>query len=210
MAGTTINLSGTVTPSGAAVNVGLSTSATTGPGGLTTATVTGTTWTVSIIPSTAGTYYIWAESGAAAPAVSAAVTVSSSQTALTWTQIGSTPSGGITGITIFNGYTANLGTPTVHGSSVTPDVALTVATGFSGTSAIFWYDSNSTNTSSTGGTVASGTVNNSIGMPGGSTAVFSPGVAPATPGTYYAKLSITGTGTDAGTYIFTSQAITVT
>ena len=93
-----LGLAGTVAPSGTAVQVGLSTSATVAPTSWTAATVTGGTWSASLTPSAAGTYYIWAEQtgSTSVQAVSAAVTVTASTAAPTITNTyGSTYSWGI-------------------------------------------------------------------------------------------------------------------
>ena len=74
--GAMIALSGTVSPANAAVQVGLSTSATAAPGAWVNAVVSNGGWTASLMPTVAGTYYIWAQNAAAGlSAVSAAVTV---------------------------------------------------------------------------------------------------------------------------------------
>lgn len=209
-AGVALSLSGTVSPTNTAVNVGLSSSATVAPGSFTSATVSGEGWTASLTPASAGTWYIWAESGFATPAVSAAVTISAGQTGLNWTQISTSTTGGVTALADTAGSDVNLGTPVVHGSAVTPDVTITLGSGSTCNGAVFWFDTSATNQSSTGGTVASGTVNAAAGIPGGYVAAFNPGVAPAAAGTFYGKVSLTVTGTNSGTYVFASQVITVT
>lgn len=77
-AGAVLSLAGTVSPSGAAVQVGLSGSGTTAPTNWTAAAVNGTGWTASLTPSTAGIYYLWAQQtgDTSARAVSAAITIS--------------------------------------------------------------------------------------------------------------------------------------
>ncbi len=200
--GTAMNLAGTVSPSGTAVTVGLSTTV--------NATVTGTAWTASVTPSTAGTYYIWAQSGSAAPAVSAAVTIASGSTALTFSLVSGSPgTGGISTVTPSSSYAVNMVTPIAHGTAVTPAVTFAQASGNTLSTAQFWYDTSATASNPSGGTVASGTLNSSVG---GSTGIsfFNPAPAPASAGTYYAKYQFVTTGTDSGTYTFVSQAVTVT
>jgi len=77
--GTALALTGTVSPSGVAVQVGLSSSASSAPSSWVSATVSGTGWTASLTPASAGTFYIWAEQTAtpSVQAVSGAVTVGS-------------------------------------------------------------------------------------------------------------------------------------
>lgn len=96
--GTALGLAGTVTPSGTAVQVGLSSSATVAPTSWSAATVTAGSWSAGLPPAAAGTYYIWAEQtgSTSVQAVSAAVTVSASSGAPTITNTyGSTYSWGI-------------------------------------------------------------------------------------------------------------------
>ena len=206
-AGVTLSLAGTVSPSGTAVNVGLSSSATVAPGSFTSATVSGTGWTASLTPASAGTWYIWAESGSATPAISPAVTVGAGQTALAFSLISTGATGGVTAVAPNNAVEVNFGTPLAHGSSVTPDVTLAVGAGSTVSAAIFWWDTSPTNQSSTAGT-ASGLAT-AAGIVGGYAPAYNATTAPATAGTYYAKTQITVTGTNAGTYVFSSQAITV-
>ncbi len=72
-----ILLSGTVVPANAAVQVGLSSSATVAPGGFVNATVTNGSWTASVTPAVGGTAYVWAEQQASPSvlAVSSAINV---------------------------------------------------------------------------------------------------------------------------------------
>ncbi len=76
-AGAVIALSGTVSPASAAVQVGLSASATAAPGAWVNAVVSNGGWTANLTPMVAGTYYIWARNPVAGlSTVSTAVTVS--------------------------------------------------------------------------------------------------------------------------------------
>lgn len=75
-AGAMITLSGTVSPANAAVVVGLSSSAAAAPGAWVNAVVSNGGWTANLMPTLAGTYYIWAKNAVAdLSTVSAAVTV---------------------------------------------------------------------------------------------------------------------------------------
>lgn len=56
-----LNLSGTVSPANDAVQVGLSTTNTTPPSSWVSAVVSGGNWSASLTPTTAGTFYVWAE-----------------------------------------------------------------------------------------------------------------------------------------------------
>ncbi len=78
--GIALALTGTVSPSATAVQVGLSASASTAPSSWISATVSGTGWTAVLTSSAAGVFYIWAEQTAAPSIrmVSAAVTFGSS------------------------------------------------------------------------------------------------------------------------------------
>ena len=60
-----LNLSGTVSPGNSAVRVGMSPSNTIAPTVWINATVTNSTWTASVTPSTASTFYIWAQQSSA-------------------------------------------------------------------------------------------------------------------------------------------------
>jgi hypothetical protein len=213
-AGTAIPLSGTVSPSGTGVQVQLGTSATVAPtGSWTAAAISGTSWTASLTPSSAGTYYVWAEvtSNTAVQQISSAITVVSGPTGLTWTLIGGTGTGAITSMTSYSG-TLGLSTTMTHGASYTPDVLMTVngAATITYTGSQCWFDTSPTNTNPAAGSVVSGTLQNCVGTPGGVYAVYAAGTAPAA-GTYYLKQSIVGAGAVplAGTYVFSSQAITV-
>ena len=77
--GSAISFSGSVGISGAAVEVALSTSGTVAPTtGFTNATVSGTEWSASLTPGTAGTYYLWAilTNSTGTTAVSQEITIS--------------------------------------------------------------------------------------------------------------------------------------
>lgn len=75
--GVALSVTGTVQPSGAAVQIGLSFSATTAPSTWVSATVSGASWSGSVTPTSAGTVYVWAQETAntAVNAVSSAVSV---------------------------------------------------------------------------------------------------------------------------------------
>jgi len=209
-AGGTMAIAGTISPQGASVQVGLSTSATTPPSSTVGAVVNGGTWTASLVPASSGTYYVWALSGGLGGflflVVSAAITI---QSGMTWTQVGSSPSGGVTAVASNAAAAVNQGTPIVHASAITYGVILTVGNGSTCTVGQFWFDTSATNTSNSAGSVAAGTLTGEFSVSGG-TALSGTSQAPATAGTYYAKVQIVVTGTNAGTYTFTSQAITVT
>jgi hypothetical protein len=72
-----LTVTGTVSPPGAAVQVGLSTSTTTAPANWVSAGVNGGGWTATLTPAVAGTAYVWAQQVGAqsVEAVSGAVTV---------------------------------------------------------------------------------------------------------------------------------------
>lgn len=84
-AGTAFAVSGTVGPSGTAVQVGYSSSNTTAPSSWVAATVSGNTWTANLTVASAGTVYLWCQQTAATSiqAVSAAVTVAGNSVAFT-------------------------------------------------------------------------------------------------------------------------------
>jgi len=75
MVNSAIALSGTVFPANSAVQVGLSASATTAPTAWVNAVTNNGTWTASLTPMVAGTYYVWAQqdTDTTVQAVSAAV-----------------------------------------------------------------------------------------------------------------------------------------
>lgn len=112
VAGALISVTGTVAPSGTPVQVGTSTSATTAPTAFQAAAVSGGTWSVSSnAPTSAGTYYLWAEQtgNTGVYAVSGAITVSAapSETITVNTITAPAPS---TAFTVSGGYTG--GPPT--------------------------------------------------------------------------------------------------
>jgi len=90
IAGTALALAGTVSPASSAVQVGLSSSGSVAPSSWIAATVSGTGWTAALTPSSAGTFFIWAEqtgapsvqtnSGAVIIAAGSSVTISSPPT----------------------------------------------------------------------------------------------------------------------------------
>ncbi|WP_288051848.1 collagen-like protein [Acidiphilium sp.] len=87
-AGGNIAVSGTVAPAGAAVQVGLSASATTPPASFVAATVSGGTWSATLPAGSAGgTAYLWAEQTAdtAVTAVSGAIAVTAATPSVTYT-----------------------------------------------------------------------------------------------------------------------------
>jgi len=213
--GSVIDFSGTVLPSGQAVEFGLSTTSGSFTGGtfaggtLGAATVSGTLWSDNITLNTAGTFYPFAEITGQATAVGTGIVVSASATTLTLTQIGSTPTGGLSGPNFAYG-SSNMVTPIAHGSSINCSTTLASLTGSVASGACqVWYDTSATNTSSTAGTVAAGTLETSVNYSNGLFSFYN-GTAPATAGTYYLKVQITVTGTGAGVYTFVSQAVTVT
>jgi hypothetical protein len=59
--GQALTVSGAVSPAGSAVQVGLSGSSSTGPTAWLNAVVNGGSWTASLTPIAAGTFYVWAE-----------------------------------------------------------------------------------------------------------------------------------------------------
>ena len=79
-AGSAFNVSGAVFPSGRAVSVGLSASATAAPSAYNVAAVSGSNWTASVTPSGAGTAYLWVQQTAdpSAQSVSSAISVTGS------------------------------------------------------------------------------------------------------------------------------------
>ncbi|MGC9269009.1 collagen-like triple helix repeat-containing protein [Acidiphilium sp.] len=86
--GGTISVSGMVAPSGASVQVGLSTSTTTSPTSFVTASVNGTNWTVSLTAgSAAGTFYVWARQSndLTIQAISTGITVTASAPTVSYT-----------------------------------------------------------------------------------------------------------------------------
>jgi hypothetical protein len=134
----------------------------------------------------------------------------SAATPYAWTLLTTSPTGGVTALTRNGQAASNDQTPVVHASTVVPDVLATLGTGSTVSSAEFWFDSSATNQSPTASTVQTGTTNTAANIAYGGDPVFYGAPAPATAGTYYGKMLMTVTGTDAGTYVFATQAITVT
>jgi hypothetical protein len=222
IAGTALSLAGTVAPSGAAMQVGLSTSATVAPASWTAASVSGTGWTGSVTPSTAGTYYVWAEQTSApnVDAVSAAVVVAAAGgSPLSYSLISGSGNGSLSGITV--------GTLTSAVYSIDPatDWTSSIAAGAtdvmpgilpSSIGAIaackFWFDTSPTNTvvPATYGNQAS-TANGAITFYPFSAGFGTPTCVPAAPssaGTYYGKYAMyNASGTLLG--VFVTSAITV-
>ncbi|MDD2877998.1 MAG: collagen-like protein [Acidiphilium sp.] len=88
IAGGAIAVSGTVSPAGTAVQVGLSASTTAAPTSLVIASVSGTNWSAALTAgAAAGSFYIWAQqtNDTAVQAISAAMTVSASIPAIAYT-----------------------------------------------------------------------------------------------------------------------------
>jgi hypothetical protein len=133
--GTALTINGTVGPSGTAVQVGLSTSNTTAPTSWTAATVSTTNWSVSITPSAAGTYYIWAEQTAtpSVQAISAAVTISASSGTIALTSPPSSGTAGtaftVTGTVSPNATAVQVGLSTTNTTAPTSFTAATVTSG---------------------------------------------------------------------------------
>ncbi|MCW8308857.1 collagen-like protein [Acidiphilium sp. PA] len=85
--GSAISVTGTVAPSGVAVQVGLSTSRTVAPTAYVSANVSGASWSASLpTGSTAGTYYVWAEqtNDISIQVVSGAIVVSASAASINY------------------------------------------------------------------------------------------------------------------------------
>jgi len=227
-AGVALSLAGTVSPSGTAVQVGLSTSPTAAPTTWTNATISGTAWTASLTPASAGTYYVWAEetNNTGVQAVSAAVIVAASGgsgSPLTYSLISGSGSGAMSSVTMTNATS----TPPVNWTSsiapsatnVQPNVKLSSTSGIG--SGLFWFDTSATNVtppSSGFGYVAS--LNNSeatfyANSSGFGTPIAAP-ASPATAGTYYGKYAFySGGSLDASTGgtllgVYVTSAITIT
>lgn len=85
--GGTVSASGTVAPAGAAVQIGLSASATSPPASFTVATVSGGTWSGSLTVGSNGPVYVWAQQTASpvVEAVSTAISVTASTPSITYT-----------------------------------------------------------------------------------------------------------------------------
>ncbi len=218
--GTALALAGTVSPAGTAVRVGLSSSATTAPSTWTNATVSGGGWTASLTPSSSGTYYIWAEqtSTPSVQAVSPAVVVSAQTGApLTYSLITGSGDGSLTGVTLATGTggqaAVDWSSSIVHGAT---DVVPNVAPSPIGTitSAKFWFDTSSTNTTvPSSGYGTSATINNGTLIWYNAASNLIPATAmappaPSTPGTYYGKYAMYDSGSTL-LGVFVTSAITV-
>ena len=218
IAGTAVSLAGSVSPASTAVRLGLSGSASVAPTSWTNATVSGLGWTGTLTPTTAGTYYIWAEQTAtpSIQAISGALVVSAAGgTALSYSLIAGSGNASLTGVTL---STASSGsapatdwtTSIVHGSTdVAPNVNLSAIGSI--TAGKFWFDT--TNTGVTPGTFGNALFNGSsvafyAFVDGFGTPTCAP-AAPSTAGTYYGKYAFyNSAGTLLG--VFTTNAITVT
>jgi hypothetical protein len=215
-AGTALSLAGTVSPSASAVRVGLSTSSTTAPSSWVNATVSGAGWTAALTPSSAGTYYVWAQqtSATSIQAVSSAVTVSATASALTYGLISGSGNGSLTGTTLTNAtaipptdWTSSLAR---NAADTRPNVLLSALGSVA--SCKFWFDSNNTGTTVSttygNGNFNGGAINFYANSSGYGTPTAAP-AAPATAGTYYGKYAMyDSSNTLLGVY--TTSAITVT
>ncbi len=195
--GTALAIAGTVSPSGSAVQVGLSTSATAAPSSWTAASVSGGSWTATITPSAAGTFYLWAEQtgNLSVQTISAAVVVTTGGAALTYSLITGSGNGSLTSTTLSNTsyLTADWTSVIEHGAT---DVAPNVAPSSIGSIAAckFWFDTSATNTTvPSSGYGNNASINNGVisfypasyfSMPTGVPA------APATAGTYHGKYAM--------------------
>ena len=83
--GTSITLAGAVVPAAAAVQAGISSSATMPPASFTPGTVSQGNWSVSLTPTTSGTIYLWAQqtNDVTVTAISSAVSVTSGSLTVT-------------------------------------------------------------------------------------------------------------------------------
>jgi hypothetical protein len=195
LASAAVGLNGTVSNSGAAVQVGWSTSNTVAPTSWTAMTVSGTAWSGNLVaPSTAGTYYIWAEetSNTAVQAVSGAVTVGAASSNIAQAYTYGSPA--FTGM----GFT-NFAASQTHGAS---NVIFAVAGTLTGSEVANAYMTPYVPTSEPGsGGAAMSNYSSSL-------TVYEN--IPSTPGTYY--LSAWRRATSGGTLeaVFVSTAITVT
>jgi len=216
--GTALALAGTVSPGSTAVQVGLSSSASVAPTSWINATISGTGWTAALTPSTAGTFYIWAEQTAAPSikAVSAALVVSSAGgSALSYSLISGSGNGSLTGTTLAT--TSSGSAPAVDWNSsivhaatdVAPNVTLSAIGSI--TAAKFWFDT--TNTGVAPGTYGNALFNgNAVAFYAFADGFGTPTCAPAAPssaGTYYGKYAFyNSSSTLLG--VFSTSAITVT
>jgi hypothetical protein len=216
--GMAISLSGSVSPAATAVQLGLSGSSSVAPSSWSNATVSGSDWTGTLTPSSAGTYYIWAEQTAAPTiqAISGAMVVTAAGgTALSYSLITGSGNGSLTGLTLATAASGaapatDWSSSIVHGSTdVAPNVNLSAIGSI--TAAKFWFDT--TNTGVTPGTFGNALFNGSsiafyAFVDGFGTPTCAP-AAPSTAGTYYGKYAFyNSAGTLLG--VFTTSAITVT
>jgi hypothetical protein len=175
--------------------------------------VSGTGWTASITPATAGTFYIWAEETAtpSVQAVSGAVTVGGA--ALTYSLISGSGNGSLTSTTFASStgsYPAINWTSAIAANSTNVAPNITANAIGTITAAKFWWDTNAT------GTTVGSSFGNSAGTNGNEITFYSDsqlapptGCPPApTAGTYYGKYALyNSSGTLLG--VFTTNAITV-
>jgi hypothetical protein len=104
------------------------------------------------------------------------------------------------------GGAANMQTPLVHGSSVTPSITWQQVESVA--SVVWWFDTDGQNTDKAASTVAIGTINTNAGSNSGAV-FFYGGNAPATAGSYYGKIGFyDSSNTLLGAFV--TQAITVT
>lgn len=193
-AGTALAVAGTVAPTETAVQVGLSTSATVAPTSWTAATVTSGTWSASLTPSAAGTYYIWAEqtNSTSVQVISAAITVSASTAAPTITNTyGSTYTWGINSsyapVATYSSETNGAAAGAQPTASVPLQFTLSPADITSGDTAhIFWTTTAPTAIPTSGESgVTYGTSNNAANLINSGAAVSAYACCPNEPGTYF-------------------------
>jgi len=216
--GTALSIGGTVSPAAAAVQLGLSASASVAPASWSNATVSGLGWTGTLTPTAAGTYYIWAEQTAtpSIQVISGALLVAAAGgTALSYTLIAGSGNGSLTGLSLTTTTSGpapatDWATSIVRGSTdVAPNVNLSGIGSI--TAGKFWFDT--TNTGVTPGTFGNALFNGSaVAFYPFSDGFGAPTCAPAAPstaGTYYGKYAFyNSAGTLLG--VFTSSAISVT
>lgn len=198
--GMAMAVSGSVSPSGSAVQVGFSSSATIAPSSWAAASVSGAGWTASVTPSSAGTFFLWAQQTGATgvQAVSSAITITvdSSGTALTYDLISGSGNGSLAGVTLTTGttYTVDWSSNIAAGAT---DVRPGVIPSSMGAIAAckFWFDSSATNTAvpasnyGNAGSLNNGEINFYAFNSGYGTPTAVP-AAPATAGTYYGKFAM--------------------
>ena len=218
-AGMALAIAGTVTPGGSAVQVGLSNSATMAPASWVAGTVTGGTWSASLSPSAAGSYYIWAEQtgSTGVQTVSSVVTVSAGAatapsitntygTTYTW-GINPTDAPAATYASATNGAAAG-GTPA---SSVPLQFTLSPADTTSGDTAhIFWTTTAPTSIPASGESgVTYGSSGNTASLINSGSAVAVFAAVPNVAGTYYLSVWLkSASGTVQGGVVFSPIAIT--